>query len=89
MVSELDSGHIGDVPDVPAGPKGGGLGGSHIDWRGKQVPTRTLGPSGVDCEIPRQLERIVKPLPSRHILKTSKESPKEKTSYLVAICKVL
>ena len=25
-------------------PKGGGFGGSHIDWRRKRVPEKTLGP---------------------------------------------
>ena len=29
-----------------AGPEGGWIGRSHIDWRRERVPTRTLGPKG-------------------------------------------
>ena len=34
--------------------------GSHIDWKRERVPVRTLGSEGVDCEIPRRLERGTK-----------------------------
>ena len=33
---------------------------SQIDWRGERVPTRMLGPEGVDCKIPYRLERRTK-----------------------------
>ena len=69
MVSEPDIGQCAsEEAESRRGWTEGGMltktlgleGESHIDWRRKRVPARTLGPEGVDCEIPPQLERKMK-----------------------------
>ena len=32
--------------------RGGFGGGSHVDWKKERVPAKTLGPKGVDCDVP-------------------------------------
>ena len=61
-----------------AGPRKGWIEGSHIDWRRKRVPTKMLGPKGVDLgrsHIGWGGERNivykdVKLFPSRRVLRT-------------------
>ena len=66
----------GGVPARTLGFEGGGLGGSHIDWRGERVPTRMLSPEEGENEA--LFIRVWKPLPSIRVLKTLRGSRKEK-----------
>ena len=78
----------GCVPARTLGPKWGWIGGSHIDWRRKQVLARTLGPEGGGLWDPTSVGednetffiRVWKPLTSGHVLKTLRESPKRTIS---------
>ena len=58
MVSEPN---IGRCVSEDAEPRRGWIVRFHIDLIEERVPTRTLGPGGVDCEIPHWLERGTKP----------------------------
>ena len=66
------------MPARMLGPEGGGLGGSHIDWRRERVSARTLGPTSVQEENETFFIRVWKPFPSIYVLKTLRGSPKGK-----------